>query len=86
MPIATLAGRVALSILMLVTIATMISGCARQPEERKPSVDPGTVKQQMIDAVDGATSHLGGKWKPRTEPDYAESCQLSAGEDGAQWV
>jgi hypothetical protein len=40
----------------------------------------------MIDAVDDATTHLGGEWKPRTGPDYAESCELSEGEDGAQWV
>jgi hypothetical protein len=86
MTIAMPAGRVAMTVVMLVVTATGIAGCARQSEERKPSVDPETAKQQMIEAVDDVTSHLGGEWKPRTGPDYAESCQLSEGEDGAQWV
>ncbi|WP_146240185.1 hypothetical protein [Curtobacterium sp. MCSS17_008] len=35
--------------------------------------------------MDDATRLLGGDWKPRTGPDYAEDCVLSDGEQGAQW-
>ncbi|WP_146234081.1 hypothetical protein [Curtobacterium sp. MCPF17_046] len=78
--------RVTTSALVLVMIVTVITGCAEQPAKRKPPVDSVTAQRQMVDAVDDVTSHLGGTWKPRTGPDYAESCRLSGGEDGAQWV
>lgn len=48
-------------------------------------MDAETAKQQMIEAVDDATERLGGKWKARTGPDYAEDCVLADGEAGAQW-
>jgi hypothetical protein len=78
--------RLVASTLMVVTVATALAGCARQPEGTKAYVDPDTAKQQMIDAIDDVTGRLGGEWKPRTGPDYAESCSLSGGEKGAHWV
>ncbi|ROQ06920.1 hypothetical protein EDF42_2092 [Curtobacterium sp. PhB172] len=86
MTVVTPVGRVAASAMALVALVTVLAGCARHPEERKPSVNPETAKQQMIDAVDEVTGRLGGEWKPRTGPDYAERCQLPDGEDGAHWV
>ncbi|WP_027466450.1 hypothetical protein [Curtobacterium sp. UNCCL17] len=74
------------STLMVVTVATALAGCARQPEDSKPVVDPDVAKRQMIDAIDVVTGRLGGEWKARTGPDYAESCSLSGGEKGAHWV
>lgn len=78
--------RVAVSAMALVVLVTVLAGCARHHEERKASVDPDTAKQQMIDAIDDVTGRLGGEWKPRTGPDYSESCGLSGGEKGAHWV
>ncbi|MFL0359730.1 hypothetical protein [Curtobacterium flaccumfaciens] len=74
------------STLMVVTVATVLAACARQPEERKSSVDPDTAKQQMINAIDDVTKHLGGVWKPRTGPDAPEHCELPDGTQGAHWV
>lgn len=59
------------------------TGASRRTE---PTVDADTAKQQMIDAIDDVTGRLGGEWKPRTGPDYSESCGLSGGEKGAHWV
>jgi hypothetical protein len=70
----------------LLSTATMLAGCAQQPAESTRSVDSETAKRQMIDAVDDATEQLGGDWEARTGPDYAESCQLPGGEEGAHWV
>lgn len=80
-------GRVVGGTLTFLTVAAVLAGCtAPRPENRKPSVDPDAAKQQMIDAIDAMTERLGGEWKGRTGPDYAERCQLPDGSDGAHWV
>lgn len=86
MIVATPLRRVAGSALALVMVIAVLAACARQPEERKSSVDPDTAKQQMIDAIDDVTKHLGGVWKPRTGPDAPEHCELPDGTQGAHWV
>lgn len=80
-------GRVVGSTVTLLTVTALLAGCtAPQPEDRKPSVDPETAKQQMIDAVDAVTGRLGGEWKVRTGPDAPEACLLQDGSEGAHWV
>ncbi|MDK8172852.1 hypothetical protein QP735_09965 [Curtobacterium citreum] len=71
-------------------VAGLLTGCVRIPSDARvtsdgPAADAGSAEQHMIAAVDDATARLGGEWKPRTGPDYAEDCVLPDGEQGARW-
>ncbi|MCJ1713409.1 hypothetical protein [Curtobacterium sp. VKM Ac-2922] len=73
--------------MMVLAAVPVLAGCsANPPEHRGPAVTAETAKQKMIDAVDTVTGRLGGTWTPRTGPDYAESCELETGDEGANWV
>ncbi|OII08615.1 hypothetical protein [Curtobacterium sp. MCBA15_005] len=67
------------------------TGCAAQrtgtgsSERAERQVSENAAKRQMVEAVDDATERLGGEWKARTGPDYAEGCVLADGERGAHW-
>lgn len=77
---------------VLGTLAITLAGCVlREPDvsaqpPTEPPIDADTAKQQMIDAIDDVTKHLGGAWKPRTGPDAPERCELPDGTRGAHWV
>ncbi|MGU3410031.1 hypothetical protein ACLBWP_07995 [Microbacterium sp. M1A1_1b] len=86
MNITRLVERAAASALVLVAIATVLTGCAGHSQERTPSMDPETAKQKMIATVSAVTERLGGVWTTRSGPDYAQKCQLPDGESGAHWV
>ncbi|WIJ44259.1 hypothetical protein [Curtobacterium citreum] len=79
------------SALLLTTLSGLLAGCAfgapdtSTTRRTEPTVDADSAKQHMIEAVDDATARLGGVWKPRTGPDYAEDCVLPDGEQGARW-
>ncbi|MBT1609399.1 MULTISPECIES: hypothetical protein [Curtobacterium] len=78
-------------LLALVVISTTLAGCVlhepdtRDPRRTEPPVSENAAKRQMVEAVDDATGRLGGEWKARTGPDYAEGCVLEDGERGAHW-
>lgn len=77
---------------VLGALAITLAGCVlREPDvsaspPTEPPIDADTAKQQMIDAIDDVTKHLGGVWKPRTGPDAPEHCELPDGTQGAHWV
>lgn len=74
-----------------VVLSGLLAGCTlgatdtSTTRRTEPTVDAASAEQQMIEAVDDATARLGGVWKPRTGPDYAEDCVLPDGEQGARW-
>ncbi|GAA3329853.1 hypothetical protein HP467_08105 [Curtobacterium albidum] len=75
----------------VVVLSGLLAGCTlgapdtSTTRRTEPTVDVDSAKQRMIEAVDDATARLGGVWKPRTGPDYAEDCVLPDGEQGARW-
>ncbi|MCS5487435.1 hypothetical protein NY588_09885 [Curtobacterium flaccumfaciens pv. beticola] len=75
----------------VVVLSGLLAGCAfgapdtSTTRRTEPTVDADSAEQRMIEAVDDATARLGGVWKPRTGPDYAEDCVLPDGEQGARW-
>ncbi|QSB22762.1 hypothetical protein [Curtobacterium sp. 24E2] len=77
--------------LALAAVSAILAGCALHEPDAEDSrrteaqVDAETAKRQMVEAVDDATERLGGDWRSRTGPDYAEDCVLADGEAGAQW-
>lgn len=79
------------SVLMAAVVIGLLAGCVRSTPDigttrgTDHTVDAQTAKQQMIDVVDDTVQRLGGEWKPRTGPDYAEDCVLPDGEQGARW-
>jgi hypothetical protein len=79
------------SVLLVGMLLVGATGCDAQrtgtgaSELREPQVSADATKRQMVEAVDDATERLGGDWKARTGPDYAEDCVLADGEAGAQW-
>lgn len=83
--------RTVVGLLALAVISTTVAGCvlrepdARDPRRTEPQMDAATAKRQMVEAVDDATERLGGGWRARTGPDYAEGCVLEDGERGAHW-
>jgi hypothetical protein len=79
------------AIFVTAALSAVLTGCVENaPSARAvPRVDPAagseTAKRQMVEAVDDATERLGGEWRARTGPDYAEGCVLENGERGAHW-
>ncbi|PZE85006.1 hypothetical protein [Curtobacterium sp. MCBD17_032] len=49
-------------------------------------MDPESAQQLMVDVVEDATESLGGNWRVRSGPDYAEACELPDGDIGAKWT
>ena len=54
-------------------------------EHAVPAVNRDVAQQQMVDDVEAVTGRLGGRWQPRTGPDYLEDCRLPGGDQGAKW-
>jgi hypothetical protein len=79
------------SVLLVGMLLVGLTGCAVQrtgtgaSERAEPQVSANAAKRQMVEAVNDATERLGGDWKARTGPDYAEDCVLADGEAGAHW-
>lgn len=78
-------------LLLLALFGGSAVGCAQSPApepqaERTPAVDSESAQQRMVDVVKDATESLGGDWKVRSGPDYAEACRLPGGDTGAKWT
>lgn len=84
-------GRVAGAVLLLALFTGSAVGCTQRPAhepqaERTPAVDPESAQQRMVDVVKDATESLGGEWRVRSGPDYAEACELPDGDRGSKWT
>ncbi|MDN3478263.1 hypothetical protein [Curtobacterium sp. APC 4022] len=74
-----------------VLVVGALVGCASPaptptPSETATPVDPDTAQRQMVEAVDAVTTRLGGDWRQRSGPDYAEDCTGSDGRVMARWT
>ncbi|QCR43925.1 hypothetical protein C1N91_10680 [Curtobacterium sp. SGAir0471] len=80
----------------LTSLALMItiSGCTQHPSKgetpsddgRTSRVDSETAQRTMAEFVDRTAAELGGEWVTTQGPDYVDSCTLSDGGEGANWV
>ena len=55
-------------------------------ETATPVLNADTAQRQMVEAVDAVTTRLGGDWRQRSGPDYAEDCTGSDGRAMARWT
>jgi hypothetical protein len=73
-----------------ILVVGMLGGCASPAptptETAAPVLDADTAQRQMVEAVDAVTTRLGGDWRQRSGPDYAEDCTGSDGRAMARWT
>ena len=84
------ARRFAAAAIGVLVVGTLV-GCATPaptptPSETATPVDADTAQRQMVEAVDAVTTRLGGDWRQRSGPDYAEDCTGSDGRAMARWT
>ncbi|PZF12625.1 hypothetical protein DEJ25_07790 [Curtobacterium sp. MCPF17_011] len=83
--------RLAAALLMLTLFSGAVAGCAQHTtpgpqSDGTPVVDSESAQQRIVEVVDDATERLGGDWRVRSGPDYAEACELRNGDRGAEWT